>query len=86
VSDHNLLISDFANIFAKTGKSLDPWCIVWAGFYMLKDDGAHQKMEIIRAKFLWQGAEHNFKYHMAKWEMVTRSKVQGGLGVTNSKL
>lgn len=43
-------------------------------------------MDSIRAKFLWQGTEDKFKYHMAKWDMVTRSKDQGGLGIINTRL
>lgn len=43
-------------------------------------------MDSIRAKFLWQGAEEKFRYHMAKWEMVARPKDQGGLGIINTKL
>jgi len=55
------------------------------GFYNLQD-GIHKKMDSIRAKFLWQGAEEKFTYHMAKWEMVARPKDQGGLGIINTKL
>jgi len=55
------------------------------GFYLLKD-GVHKKMDSIRAKFLWQGADEKFKYHMAKFEMVCRPKDQGGLGIINTKI
>jgi hypothetical protein len=47
------------------------------GFYYLQD-GVHKQMDSVRAKFLWQGADDIFKYHMTKWEMVTRPKGQGG--------
>ena len=40
-------------------------------------------MDSIRAKFLWQGAEGKFRYHMAKWKMVSRPKDQGRLGIIN---
>jgi hypothetical protein len=43
-------------------------------------------MDSIRAKFLWQGAGEKFRYHMAKWEMVSRPKDQGGLGIINTKI
>jgi len=43
-------------------------------------------MDSIRARFLWQGAEEKFRYHMAKWEMVARPKDQGGLGIINTRL
>jgi hypothetical protein len=36
-------------------------------------------MDSVRAKFLWQGTEEKFRYHMAKWEMVSRPKDQGVL-------
>jgi hypothetical protein len=55
------------------------------GFYLL-NDGVHKIMDTIRAKFLWQGVEEKFKYHMAKFEMVCRPKDQGGLGIINTKI
>jgi hypothetical protein len=54
------------------------------GFYLLTD-GLHSDMDSVIAKFLWQGVEGKFKYHMAKWEMVSRPKDQGGLGIINTK-
>jgi hypothetical protein len=41
-------------------------------------------MSSIRANFFWQGAEDSRKYHMAKWDSLTRPKDQGGLGITNT--
>lgn len=32
------------------------------------------------------GTEERFRYHMAKWEMVSRPKNQGGLGIINTKV
>jgi len=55
------------------------------GFYWLQD-GVHKKMDSIRATFLWQGTEEKFRYHIAKWEMVSRPKDQGGLGIINTRL
>jgi len=37
-------------------------------------------MDGVRAKFLWQGTEEKFRYHMARWEMISRPKDQGGVG------
>lgn len=54
------------------------------GFYWLTD-GFHKQMDTIRANFLWQGAEEKFRYHMAKWEMVSRPKDQGGLGIIHTR-
>lgn len=55
------------------------------GFYWLPD-GVHKKMDSVRAKFLWQGTEEKFRYHMAKLEMVARPKDQGGMGVINTRI
>lgn len=41
-------------------------------------------MDAIRAKFFWQGAKDNFKYHMAKWIVVCMPKDQGGVGIINT--
>ena len=54
------------------------------GFYLLQD-GIHKKIDSIRAKFLWQGAEEKFRYHMARWEMVSRPQDQGGLGIITQR-
>lgn len=62
--------------------SIPMYCM---GFYLLKD-GVHKEMDNIRAKFFWQGAEDKFRYHMAKWDMVSRPKDQGGLGIINTRL
>ena len=43
-------------------------------------------MDGIRAKFLWQGAKEKFRHHMAKWEMVSRPKDQGDLGIITTKI
>lgn len=53
-------------------------------FYWLQD-GVHKKMDCIRSKFVWQGAEDKFRYHIAKFEMVYRPKEQRGLGFINTK-
>jgi hypothetical protein len=50
--------------------SIPTYCM---GFYWIQD-GIHKKMDSVRAKFLWQGTKENFRYHMAKWEMVSRPK------------
>jgi hypothetical protein len=55
------------------------------GFYWLVDT-AHKKMDGIRANFLWQGTDGKFKYHMAKFEMISRPKDQGGLGIINTRI
>jgi hypothetical protein len=62
--------------------SLPMYCM---GFYLLPEE-FHYKMNSIRSNFFWQGAEKKKCYHMAKWEMVTRPKDQGGLGILDSRL
>lgn len=69
------LISGGKHILTNSFLSSIP--IYCMGFYYLKD-WVHKQMDSVRAKFLWQGADDKFKYHMAKWEMVTRPKDQGG--------
>ena len=55
------------------------------GFYWLQD-GVHKKLDSVRSNFLWQGAEDKFRYHMAKWEMISRPKDQGGVGIINTRI
>ncbi|RLN34680.1 putative retroelement [Panicum miliaceum] len=55
------------------------------GFYWLTG-ATHSKMDSIRANFFWKGVEKSHKYHMAKWEMVSCPKDQGGLGIINTRL
>lgn len=55
------------------------------GFYMLPK-GVHSKMDTIRSKFFWQGADCPFKYHMAKWLSISKPKVHGELGKLNTLL
>lgn len=61
--------------------SIPMYCM---SFYDLQG-GVHAKIDGIRSRFLWQGAEKKFRYHMAKFEMVCRPN-QGGLGVINTTI
>jgi hypothetical protein len=38
-----------------------------------------------RRSFLWQGNGGKTKYHLVKWEVVSKSKRKGGLGIKNIK-
>lgn len=58
-----------------TNSCLSSIPIYFMGFYWLTD-GFHGKMDSARANFLWQGAGNRFKYHMAKWEMVSGPKTR----------
>ena len=53
------------------------------GFYLLPK-GFHHKMDSVRGNFFWQGAQDFFKYHMANWDMLSRPKDQGGVGIMNT--
>jgi hypothetical protein len=55
------------------------------GFYFLPK-GLHAKMDTIRSKFFWRGADDIFKYHMAKWMAVCRPRDHGGLGIINTEI
>ncbi|PWZ41362.1 hypothetical protein Zm00014a_037128 [Zea mays] len=43
-------------------------------------------MDSIRANFFGQGAGQKHKSHMARWEMMTRPKDQGGPGIIDTKV
>ena len=55
------------------------------GFYLLRA-GTHEKMDSIRSKFFWRGAQDKFRYHMVKWETACRPKDQGGLGIIDTHI
>jgi len=55
------------------------------GFYFLPK-GLHSKMDTIRSRFFWRGADDIFKYHMAKWVSVCKPKIHGGLGIINTEI
>jgi hypothetical protein len=66
-----------------TNSCLSSLPIYTMGFYLLPNK-IHKKMSSIRANFFCQGAEDSKKYHMVKWDSLTRPKDQGGLGITNT--
>lgn len=43
-------------------------------------EGNYQVLDSIRTKFFWQGTDKKRKYHMVKWEAMSRPKDFGGLG------
>jgi hypothetical protein len=49
------------------------------GVYQLYE-GNFQRLDSIRARFYWQGTSKKRKYHMIKWEALSRPKEFGGLG------
>jgi hypothetical protein len=55
------------------------------GFYQLPK-GIHRKMDTIRSRFFWRGAEDTFKYHMIRWDSVCRPKDFGGLVIINTHI
>jgi hypothetical protein len=54
-------------------------------FYLLPQD-THRKMDSVRSRFFWRGAEENFKYHMMRWEAVCRPKCFADLGLVNTQV
>ena len=42
-----------------------------------------KKLKKLRRIFLWQGNKEKQGYNLVKWEEVTMSKAQGGLGIKN---
>ncbi|KAM2348663.1 hypothetical protein ACFX1X_012268 [Malus domestica] len=45
--------------------------------------GVRGRLEKLMKGFLWEGMEEGKKTHLAKWELVTKNKEEGGLGVGN---
>jgi len=43
-------------------------------------EGNYQLLDSIRSRFYWQGTGKKRKYHMVKWEALSRPKEFGGLG------
>ncbi|WVZ88313.1 hypothetical protein U9M48_034848 [Paspalum notatum var. saurae] len=54
------------------------------GFYMLHE-GTHQQMDSIRGRFFWQGVGNKKKFHMVRWEHLTKPKEFGGLGFLETR-
>ena len=55
------------------------------GFYLLPKS-SHGGLDSVRGKFFWQRAWEEFKYHMSKWDTLSRPKDQGGLGIINTQI
>jgi hypothetical protein len=43
--------------------------------------GILEKMDFYRSRFFWQGHNHKKKYKLAKWNIICKTKDQGGLGI-----
>ena len=43
-------------------------------------EGNFQALDTIRSRFFWQGTNKERKYHMIKWEALSRPKEYAGLG------
>lgn len=68
-----------------TNTCLSSLPIYMMGFYLFYD-GTHKQMDSIRSDFFWQGANKKNKYHMVKWDAITRPRDFGGLGIINTKI
>jgi hypothetical protein len=49
------------------------------GVYQLYE-GNFQMLDSVRARLFWQGTGKKKKYHIVKWEAMSRPKEFGGLG------
>lgn len=67
-----------------TNTSLTSLPIYMMGFYLLLL-GSHRKMDTIRSQFFWRGTSRKFKYHMVRWDAVTRPKIHVGLGILDTR-
>lgn len=54
------------------------------GFYWLYE-GLHQRIDSARGRFFWEGVGNKKKYHMIKWEALSRPKDFGGLGFIDTR-
>jgi len=48
--------------------------------------GVLKNLDHFRSRFFWQGSSDKHKYRLAKWDILCRSKDQGGLGILNLQL
>lgn len=55
------------------------------GSYLLPEQ-VHHKIDSIISKFFWEGLEKKRKYHMMRWDALTRTKDFGGLGFINTRV
>lgn len=42
-----------------------------------------KRIDALRRKFIWQGNKENRSYDLVKWNTLTCSKKEGGLGIRN---
>ena len=45
--------------------------------------GVRKRLDFYRSCFFWQSDEFKQKYRLAKWDIICRTKDQGGLGIEN---
>jgi len=45
--------------------------------------GVLKKLDFYRSRFFWQCDENKRKYRLAKWSILCKPKILGGLGITN---
>jgi hypothetical protein len=54
------------------------------GVYMLPRR-VHHKMDLTKSNLFWDSEVHK-RYHMVKWDVLTRPKKYGGMGFTYNRL
>jgi hypothetical protein len=45
--------------------------------------GVIEKIDYYRSRFYWQSDQHKKKYRLARWNIISQPKEQGGLGNQN---
>jgi hypothetical protein len=43
--------------------------------------GVHKRLDYFRSSFFWQSDVRKRKYRLTRWNIICRSKDQGGLGI-----
>ena len=45
--------------------------------------GVRKRLDFYRSRFFWQSDENKSKYRLARWDILCRTKDQGGMGIEN---
>jgi hypothetical protein len=48
--------------------------------------GVIKNLDHYRSRFFWQGSSQKHRYRLAKWDILSRPKDQGGLGILDLQL
>lgn len=45
-----------------------------------------KRLDVLRKNFMWQGNNEKNKIHLVRWDILTTSKKEGGMGIRNLKI